>query len=105
MGHPDFRVGVVGGRGGRIFASLFGGPEGEEKGMVRVTADEQEELVSAHPGVFEACAGAWGRQGCTAVRLEAARVAVVRKALGMAWRGAVAKQGREGGKSRKRRRG
>ncbi len=96
MGHPDFRVGVVGGKGGRIFASLFGGPEGEERGMVKVTPEEQEELVGAHPGVFEPCAGAWGRQGCTAVRLEAARVGIVRGAMESAWRAASAKAGGRG---------
>jgi hypothetical protein len=86
MGHPDFRAGGDYKKPGRIFASLFGGPDGQERGMVKVSLDEQEELLRAHPDVFEPCAGAWGRQGCTAVRLELAKVAVVRGALKSAWR-------------------
>lgn len=85
MGHPDFRV------GGRIFATLFGAGDG--CGMVKVSPREQGELVAAHPDVFEPCNGAWGRQGCTAVKLKAAKAAVVRPAMESAWRGVAAKAG------------
>ena len=40
MRHPDFRA------GGRIFASLHGN---EETGTVKLTPDEQREIMRAHP--------------------------------------------------------
>jgi hypothetical protein len=76
MGHPDFRA------NGRIFATLH---SRDEFGMVKLTPDEQRALMAASPGMFEPSAGAWGRQGCTNVRLAAATTAVVRGALMLAW--------------------
>lgn len=77
MDHPDFRV------GGKIFATL-GYPE-EGWGMVKLTPIEQEMFMKAQPGVFEPCAGVWGRRGATSVRLKAARKHTVRRALLAAW--------------------
>lgn len=76
MGHPDFRA------GGRIFASLHAN---EETGTVRLTPDEQREIIRADPRMFTPAAGAWGQQGWTVVRLEAATEAPVRAALLLAW--------------------
>ena len=76
MGHPDFRA------NGRIFATLH---SDDEWGMVKVVPAEQEALMTAHPGVFVPSAGAWGRQGCTNVRLAKASRATVRAALTLAW--------------------
>ena len=76
MGHPDFRA------NGRIFASLHGD---DEWGMVKVEPAEQQALMADHPGVFAPSAGAWGRQGCTNVRLATAGRAPVRTALTLAW--------------------
>src|ERR671912_1445946 len=76
MGHPDFRA------GGRIFASLHAN---EETGTVRLTPDEQRELMRAYPRMFTPAAGAWGLQGWTVVRLHAAEEAAVRAAILMAW--------------------
>ena len=76
MGHPDFRA------NGRIFASLH---SQDTKGMVKLTPEEQRELLRANPETFEPSAGAWGRQGCTNVILERADVAAVRGALLLAW--------------------
>jgi hypothetical protein len=76
MGHPDFRA------NGRIFATLHAD---DEWGMVKVQPAEQEALMADHPGVFVPAAGAWGRQGCTNVRLKEARSAAVRGALTLAW--------------------
>jgi len=42
-------------------------------------------FMRAHRGVFEPCAGAWGRRGVTSVRLKAARKHTVRRALLAAW--------------------
>ena len=76
MGHPDFRA------NGRIFASLHAD---DEWGMVKVQPAEQQALMVDHPGVFVPAAGAWGRQGCTNVRLADAKLASVRAALTLAW--------------------
>ena len=77
MGHPDFRV------GGRIFATLHPDLKG---GMVKLTPEQQYELVASHPDVFEPEKGAWGLQGCTAVRLSAAGEETVGEAMTLAWR-------------------
>lgn len=82
MGHPDFRV------NGRIFATLRAD---ERWGMVKLLPDEQQEIVRLNPDVFVPSSGAWGRQGCTDVRLEAATEATVRGAMLLAWQGASAK--------------
>jgi hypothetical protein len=76
MGHPDFRA------AGRIFATLH---EGEKTGMVKLTPEQQAELVKAHPTMFEPEAGAWGRQGCTRVHLQAADPEVLGEAATLAW--------------------
>lgn len=75
QGHPDFRV------GGKVFASLSAG-----RAMVRISAAEQAALVADAPTVWEPAAGAWGRAGCTMIRLAAVRVPAVRRALALAWR-------------------
>jgi hypothetical protein len=77
MDHPDFRV------AGKIFATL-GYPE-QGWGMVKLAPIEQEMLLKAHPTVFVAAQGAWGRRGATCVRLKAARVSTIRRALLSAW--------------------
>jgi hypothetical protein len=92
MGHPDFRV------NGRIFATLH---SNDEWGMVKVTPDEQQALMREHPDVFVPSSGAWGRQGCTNVRLKSARTPTVRGAMLLAWQEAIAmkapKKKRRGG--------
>ena len=77
MGHPDFRV------GGRIFATLHPDLKG---GMVKLTPEQQREFVGSYPDVFEPEKGAWGLQGCTAVRLSAAGEETVGEAMTLAWR-------------------
>ena len=62
MGHPDFRV------NGRIFATLH---SDHQWGMVKLTPEQQREFVQANPQSFVPENGAWGRQGCTRVRLDA----------------------------------
>jgi hypothetical protein len=83
MGHPDFRV------CGKIFATL--GPDARW-GMVKLSPEEQAELVRAHPAAFEPAAGAWGRRGATIVRLSRARGEPVRRALLAAWRNTAPKR-------------
>ena len=79
MGHPDFRV------KGKIFATLFSPGGDEERGMVKLTPEQQRRFIKDHPKVFEPVKGGWGRQGCTQVRLAAAKQAVARSALLTAW--------------------
>jgi hypothetical protein len=81
MGHPDFRA------SGRIFATLH---SNDEFGMVKVAPEEQRELMRTHRKVFTPSSGAWGRQGCTNVRLDAADEGAVRGALVLAWERASA---------------
>ena len=94
MGHPDFRV------NGRIFATLH---SNNQWGMVKVSPDEQRELMQEHPAIFVPSSGAWGRQGCTNVRLEVADRATVRAAVLLAWQNAVAMKPGKTGKPRVRR--
>jgi hypothetical protein len=78
MKHPDFRA------NGRIFASLH---SDDRFGMVKLTPDEQAVLLRQHPKTFEPSAGAWGRQGCTNVKLATADKRAVRSAVRLAWDG------------------
>lgn len=83
MGHPDFRV------GGKVFASLPPRRRDEPRtalGMVRLPPDEQARLVRLHPDTFTPAAGAWGRQGCTYVRLGKVSAASLRGPMTAAWR-------------------
>jgi len=73
MNHPDFRI------DGKVFASL-GYPD-DNHGMVKLTPEQQRTLLKKAPGVFEPCAGAWGRQGSTSVDLTTAKVDMLRAAL------------------------
>ena len=83
VGHPDFRV------RGKIFATL--GPD-DALGMAKLTPDQQALFVRTEPKVFQPVNGAWGRRGCTYVRLEAATEPAVRQALVAAWRNAAPKR-------------
>ena len=83
MDDPDFRV------AGKIFATL-GYPD-NDWAMVKLTPVEQQMFVKAQPKVFNPCSGAWGRRGCTNVRLKGARKPTLRRALEAAWRLAAPK--------------
>jgi hypothetical protein len=76
MNHPDFRV------GGKIFASLT---LKDHRAMVKLSVDEQRTFLAANPNVFTPASGAWGRQGCTMIRLSAADKSIVRQAVIAAW--------------------
>jgi hypothetical protein len=92
MGHPDFRL------HGKVFATLHY-PD-ESWGMVKLPPEEQQTFAEAQPEVFVPVKGAWGRQGSTNVRLEAADASTLRQALGIAWRAAGTKRPRNPRKSR-----
>ena len=84
MHHPDFRV------CGKIFATL-GYPD-ENSAVVKLTPDEQRDLVRGDPNVFQPVKGAWGRRGSTSIHLPAAKIEIAREALGAAWRNTVPKR-------------
>ena len=82
MGHPDFRL------NNRIFASLH---DGDRFGMVKLSPEEQKGFLRSHPSMFEPESGAWGLQGYTRVRIDAAEEDVVGEAMTLAWRGVASK--------------
>lgn len=83
MGHPDFRV------NGRIFATLH--PD-DQSGMVKLTPEEQRQLVQENPGTFAPESGAFGRQGCTRVRLDTVDEDTLGEAMTLAWQNAARKR-------------
>jgi hypothetical protein len=84
MDHPDFRV------CGKIFATL--GPANKGWGMVKLTPEQQQEIVHDEPETFSPVNGAWGRQGCMSVLLMSAKKATLRRALEAAWRNTAPKK-------------
>jgi len=80
MGHPDFRA------NGKIFATLY--PDGEH-GMVKLTPHQQQDFLVADPGAFAPASGAWGRQGCTTVRLDSVADDQLGEAMTLAWQNTV----------------
>ena len=83
MGHADFRV------GGKIFASL--GPD-EDWAMVKLSPDDQADLIDEGTGPYQPASGAWGAQGCTIITLRRAGEAKVRRAVAAAWRNVAPKR-------------
>ena len=83
MNHPDFRV------SGKIFATL-GYPD-PAWGMVKLTPEQQHNLIKSEPAVFVPSKGAWGLRGSTLVNLKLAKKTTVQTALRAAWRNAAPK--------------
>src|SRR2546423_10825617 len=77
MGHPDFRV------GGRIFATL--GYQNEGRGVLLLSPEEQQEIISQHPKMFEPVPGGWGRRGSTQVVLPRITRPAVKPLMRKAW--------------------
>ena len=80
MGHPDFRA------NGRIFATLY--PDGQS-GMVKLTPDQQQEIIDLDSSAFAPASGAWGREGCTTVRLDSIDEDTLGQAMTLAWKNTV----------------
>ena len=76
MGHPDFRV------NGKIFATIH--PD-HAYGMVKLTPEQQQEFVNTHSTAFAPENGAWGRAGCTRVRLDSVDEETLCEAMTLAW--------------------
>jgi hypothetical protein len=81
MGHPDFRA------GNRIFASLH--PD-MKHGMVKVTPEQQQELMREMPDAFSPESGAWGRSGYTKVTLKHVTPETAGPPVTWAWQAATA---------------
>lgn len=92
MRHPDFRV------AGKIFATLA--YPNDEFAMVKLTPEQQQDFLARDSKVFVPVPGAWGRQGCTHVKLKAAKAAIVRQAVALAWQNAAEQA--KAGKSKRR---
>src|SRR5258706_4282229 len=90
QGHADFRV------RGKIFATL-GYPD-DQWGMVRLAPEEQAKRVRQAPAVFVPAKGAWGEQGSTLVKLQAATAGTARPAMRAAWERLVLEEAAAPGK-------
>jgi hypothetical protein len=77
MSHPDFRV------KNRIFATLAY-PD-SKFGMMRLTPEQQADVMRQAPDVFQPAAGAWGRNGATLVLLSGIKPAKLRPILRQAY--------------------
>jgi hypothetical protein len=82
MGHPDFRV------NGRIFATLH---EDLKFGMVKLTPEQQEKFIRDDGKSFAPEAGAWGRAGCTRVKLDSVEEDMLGESMTLAWKNTVEK--------------
>ena len=60
-------------------------------GTVMLSPDEQREFLALNPRMFKPSSGAWGRQGCTDVRLDAADARTLGQAMTLAWERIMAK--------------
>jgi len=92
MGHPDFRT------RGRIFATLH--PD-NLSGMVKLSPEQQREFIARDGKAFAPEHGAWGRQGCTAVRLDLVDAETLGEAMTLAWQN-IARSSPRAASSRKR---
>jgi hypothetical protein len=84
MGHPDFRV------GGKIFATL-GYPD-KGRGVLVLSPEEQQELISEYPEMFEPVPGGWGRSGSTQVLLTQITRPILKAAMRKAWQSKAPKR-------------
>jgi hypothetical protein len=83
---PSFRVRK------KIFATLW---EPQGKCMVKLTPEQQDDYVEAHPDTVEPVRGIWGAMGATLVNLTgkaAAKPTLLRELLTLAWRNAAPKR-------------
>ena len=82
MGHPDFRA------NGKIFATIH---HDHKWGMIKLTPEQQRKFVQGNAGVFAPENGAWGRAGCTKVRLDWVDEDTLGEAMTLAWQNTVRK--------------
>ena len=82
MSHPDFRI------NNRIFATLH---HDQQFGMVKLTPDQQQKFIRDDPESFAPENGAWGRSGCTSVRLGSVDEDTLGEAITLAWQNTATK--------------
>ena len=82
MAHPDFRA------NGKVFATLHADLEW---GMVKLPPDQQQKFVSENPATFAPENGAWGRAGCTKVRLNSVDEDMLGEVMTLAWQNTAKK--------------
>jgi hypothetical protein len=58
---------------------------GNESGMVKLTPEQQQEFIRKESAAFVPASGAWGRQGCTTVKLAAVDEDTLGEAITLAW--------------------
>ena len=75
-GTPAFTV------GGKIFCTLSPDPP---RITLKLTAEDQDNLVAGHQDTIAPVEGYWGRKGWTVVRCEAADEALISMLLRLAW--------------------
>ena len=89
LGHPDFRT-----ANGTIFATIH---HDHKWGMVKLTPEQQAQFLREAPEAFAPENGAWGRAGCTKVRLDSVDDDTLGEAMTLAW------QNSSGAKARRKR--
>jgi hypothetical protein len=75
-GFPSFRV------AGKIFCTIH---LEQPRVMVKLTRENQDNLVAGHPGAVEPVPGSWGRKGSTFIWREQADAALISMLLKLAW--------------------
>ena len=81
FGKADFRV------RGKIFAGF----NDKGRAYAKLTAEQQDMLVSAEPKIISPIPGGWCRKGWTLVDQDAADNALLKGVLQMAWKNVVPK--------------
>ncbi len=76
-GTPAFTV------GGKIFCTLGSDPL---RLTVKLTSDDQDNLIAGYPGAIEPVPGYWGRKGWTVVFPDQADEALISMLLALTWR-------------------
>lgn len=79
----SFRVDVP---KGKIFATM---PNDAETANLKLTAEQQEMLCQAEPGLFAPVPGKWGESGWTVMQLGDIDSVTLESALTMAWKSAA----------------
>jgi hypothetical protein len=69
--------------------------------MVKLTPDQQHALMRDHPTAFAPENGAWGRAGCTKVRLASVEEETLGEAMTHAWQNSAARKRPLDGKARR----
>jgi hypothetical protein len=83
MGNPDFRL------NDRVFATLSAQATG--RGVLKLTAEQQQAFITEMPTVFQPVQGGWGRMGMTFIALDADK-STIEGALATAYNNVKSKQ-------------